>query len=97
MEKVGAQFDETTTVIAQAHKRRNLLEAHLERAKANELELQDKLVETETSLKKAKDGVSLLEKEVADLDAAPQVTAKETTQVEAARKRAQELLGALDA
>jgi len=59
--------------------------------------LQGKLVETETSLKKAKDGVSLLEKEVADLDAAPLVTAEETGQVEAARKRAQELLGALDA
>jgi len=59
--------------------------------------LQDKLVKTEASLKKAKDGVSLLEKEVADLDAAPQITAEETTQVEAARKRAQELLGALDA
>jgi len=33
-------------------------------------------VETEASLKKAKDGVSLLEKKVADLDAAPQVTAE---------------------
>ena len=62
MEKVSAQFDETTTAIAQAHKRRKLLEVDLERAKANELELQDKLVETEASLKKAKDGVSLLEK-----------------------------------
>ena len=59
--------------------------------------MQDTLVETEASLKKAKEGVSLLEKEVADLDAAPQVTAEETAQIEAARKRAQELLGALDA
>ena len=97
VEKVGVQFDETTTAIAQAHKRRKLLEADLERAKASELELQDTLVETEASLKKAKEGVSLLEKEVADLDAAPQVTAEETAQVEAARKHAQELLGALDA
>ena len=97
MEKVGAQFDETTTAIAQAHKRRKLLEVDLERAKANELELQDKLVETEASLKKAKHGVSNLEKEVADLDVVPQATAEETAQVEAARKRAQELLGALDA
>ena len=97
MEKAGAQFDETTTAIAQAHKRRKLLEADLERAKANELELQDKLVETEASLKKAKDGVSLLEKEVADLDVAPQVTVEEMTQVEAARQRVQELLGALAA
>ena len=97
VEKAGAQFDETTTAIAQAHKRRKLLEADLERAKANELELQDKLVETEASLKKAKDGVSLLEKEVADLDVTPQVTAEETAQVEAARQRVQELLGALAA
>ena len=97
VEKVGAQFDETTTTVAQAHKRRKLLEAYLERAKADELELQDKLVETEASLKKAKEGVSLLEKEVADLDAAPQVTSEEMAQVEAARRRAQELLGALDA
>jgi len=37
----------------------------------NELELQDKLVETEALLMKARDGVSLLEKEVADLDVAP--------------------------
>jgi len=37
--------------------------------------LQDTLVETEASLK-AKEGVSLLEKEVADLDDAPQVTAE---------------------
>ena len=94
VEKAGAQFDETTTAIAQAHKRRKLLEADLERAKANELELQDKLVETEASLKKAKDGVSLLEKEVADLDAASQVTAEETAQVEAAKQQVQELLGA---
>jgi len=42
------------------------VEADLERAKANELELQDKSGETEASLKKVKDGVSLLEKEVAD-------------------------------
>ena len=63
----------------------------------NELELQGKLVETEASLKKAKDGVSLLEKEVADLDAAPQVTVEEMAQVEAIRNRAQELLCALDA
>ena len=97
VEKVGPQFDETTTAIAQAHKRRKLLEADLERAKANELELQDKLVETEASLKKAKDGVSLLEKEVADLNVTPQVTAEETSQVEAARQRVQELLGALAA
>ena len=48
-------------------------------------------------MKKAKDGVSLLEQEVADLDVAPQVTAEETAQVEAARQRIQELLGALDA
>ena len=48
-------------------------------------------------MKKAKYGVSLLEREVADLDAAPQVTAEETTQVEAAKKCTQELLGALDA
>jgi len=59
--------------------------------------LQDKLVETEASLKKARDGVSLLEKEVVDLNAVLQVTAEETTQVEVARKRVQELLGALDA
>jgi len=39
VEKVGAQFDEATTTIAQVHKRRKLLEADLERAKANELEL----------------------------------------------------------
>ena len=97
MKKVSAQFDETTTTVAQAHKRRKLLEADLERAKADELELQDKLIETKTSLKKAKDGVSVLEKEVADLDAAPRATAEETAQVEAVRKRAQELLSALDA
>jgi len=71
MEKVGAQFDKTTTTITQAHKRRKLLEADLDRAKVNELELQDKLVETEASLKKAKGGVSFPEKEVANLDAAP--------------------------
>ena len=97
MEKVDVPSNETTTAIAQAHKWRKLLEADLERVKANELELQDKLVETEASLKKAKDGVSFLEKEVADLDAVPQVTVEETAQVEAARKRAQELSGALDA
>ena len=42
VEKVGAHFDETTNVITQAHKRRNLLNANLEWAKANELELQAK-------------------------------------------------------
>jgi len=39
VEKVGAQVDETTTAITQAHKRRKLLEVDLERAKANKLEL----------------------------------------------------------
>ena len=67
-EKAGAQFDEVTTVIAGAHKQRKLLETDLERSKANDLELQGKIVETEASLKKAKDGVSLLEREVADVD-----------------------------
>jgi len=70
VEKVEEQFDEATTSIAQAHKRRKLLEAEPEQAKANELELHGKLVETEASLKKAKADVSLLEREITDLDAA---------------------------
>ena len=97
-ENVGTQLDETTTAIAQAHKLRKLLEADLEWAKANKLELQGKLAETEALLKKARDCVSLLEREVADLDVNPhKITAEETTQVEVAKKRAQELLEALDA
>jgi len=40
--------------------------------------LQGKLADIEASLKKAKDGVSLLETEIADLDAVPQVTTEET-------------------
>ena len=75
VEKVGAQFDETTATIAQAHKQRKLLEADLERAKVNELELQGELAETEASLKKAKDDLFLLEREVVDLDAPLKVTA----------------------
>ena len=61
MEKVEAQFDEATTSITQAHKRRKLLETELEQAKANERELHIKLAETEASLKKAKDDVSSIE------------------------------------
>jgi len=41
--------------------------------------------------------VSLLEREVTDLDAAPRVTAEDIAQVEAAKKRVQDLSGALDA
>ena len=77
VEKVEAQFDEATTSIAQAHKRRKLLETELEQAKANEWVLHGKLVETEASLKKAKDDVSFLEREITDLDAAPRVTAED--------------------
>ena len=69
VEKVGAQFDEATTSISQAHKRRMLLETDLERAKATKQELNGKLTETGASLKKAKDNVSFIEREVADLDA----------------------------
>jgi len=39
IEKVGAQFDEITTAIVQAHKQRKPLEVDLEQAKATELEL----------------------------------------------------------
>jgi len=35
VEKVKAQFDKATTSIAQAHKRRKLLEAELKQVKAN--------------------------------------------------------------
>jgi len=41
--------------------------------------------------------VSFLEREITDLDAAPRVTAEDIAQVEAANKRIQDLLGALDA
>jgi len=85
VEKVEAQFNEATTSIAQAHKQRKLLEADLEQGKANERDLHDKLVEIEVSLKKAKDDVSLLEREVADLAAAPRVTAEDIVQVEVAK------------
>ena len=56
-----------------------------------------KLAKTETSLKKAKADVSLLEREVTDLDTAPRVTAEDIAQVEAAKKCVQDLLGALSA
>jgi len=59
--------------------------------------LHGKLAETEASLKKAKDDVSLLEREFSNLDAAPPMTAEDIAQVEAAIKRVQDLLGALDA
>ena len=88
VKKVGAQFNKATTTITHAHKRRKLLEVDLERGKANKLKLQGKPAEIEASLKKAKDGVSLLERKVADLDVGPQVTTKEMTQVEVAKKRA---------
>jgi len=61
VERVVAQFYEATTSITQTHKQRKLLEAELEQAKANKWELHDKLAETEASLKKAKDDMSLLE------------------------------------
>ena len=77
VEKLEAQIDEATSSIAQANKWRKLLEAELEQAKANERELYGKIAETEASLKKAKDDVSLLEREVTDLDAAPRVTAED--------------------
>ena len=41
--------------------------------------------------------MSLLQIEVADLDIAPQVTAKDIAQVKAEKKRVQDLLGGLDA
>jgi len=40
----------------------------------------------EASLKKAKDAVSFLEREITDLDATPRVTAEDIAQVEAANK-----------
>jgi len=40
--------------------------------------------------------VSLLEREINDLDAAPQVTAEDIAKVEPANKRVQDLLGGLD-
>ena len=78
VEKVEAQFDEATTSIAQAHKPRKLLEAELEQAKANERDLHGKLAKTKASLKKAKDDVSLLEREVTNLDAAPRVIVEDS-------------------
>ena len=87
VEKVEAQFDEVATSIAQAHKQRKLQETELKQAKANERKLHDKLVETKASLKKVKDDVSLLEREVPGLDATPQVTAEDIAQVEVAKKR----------
>ena len=47
-------------MITQAYKQRKLLKADLERAKANDLELQGNLAEIEASLKKSKDDVSLI-------------------------------------
>ena len=60
MEKAGAQFDKAISTTAKAHKQRKRHEADIERAKANELELQGQLAEIEASLKKAIDGVTLL-------------------------------------
>ena len=76
VEKVGAQVDEVASAIPQAHKWRNLFEADLERAKANELELQGKFIEIKASSKKARDSVSLLKIEVANLDATPKLLQK---------------------
>ena len=44
--------------------------------------MQGKFAEIEASLKKAKDSVSLLEREIADLDADPKITEEETAQVQ---------------
>jgi len=51
------------------------------------LKLQGKPAEIEASLKKAKDGVSLLERKVADLDVIPRLNAEEITQVKVEKKR----------
>jgi len=48
-------------------------------------------------LKKAKDGVSLFEREAADLDLGSQAMIEQTAQVEAAKKCVKELLGTLNA
>jgi len=48
--------------------------------------LHGKLAETKASLKKAKDDVSLLERELYDLDATPRVSAEYIAQVEVAKK-----------
>ena len=47
-------------------------------------------------MKKVKDDMSFLEREITDLDATPRVTAEDIVQVEAANKRLQDLLAGLD-
>jgi len=76
VKKVGAQLDEITIAMTHSYKRRKLLDTDLKWVNENELELQGKLVETKASIKKAKDDVSLLEREVADLDATPRLPQK---------------------